>query len=331
MAKVKSAGKTEVKPEVKTEGETKGKTEVKTDKEPKAKRLNYIRNSVKIVVDAYYGTVDYYLADKRDPIIQAYNLMYPGLLKPLDEMPAELRKHIRYPKDIFDIQVEVYAKYHQNPDDFFGKLDLWEFPEISHNRQPERMKPYYLTLNLINRDKFEFILVSPMTPLAKTILRALMVAGCDGDNYGKIFAYEFDPGLGVFGPSQIDAFIDQNTKIAEQFTLWNQIGSQVERGKMILIPAPGAVLYIQPIYLKAAAEVAIPQLQRIILNKGEVTVMEPSLEEGLASLDKRMRELSDRARRRLEGARPPELKPETPGPSEAPPKPPAEASPEGSF
>ncbi len=331
VSEVKAEGKPEVETEAKPEVQTEGKTKVKPEVKPQVKRINYIRNSVKIVVNAYNGKVDYYLADERDPIIQAYNRMYPGLLKPLDQMPAELRKHIRYPKDIFDIQVEVYAKYHQKPDDLFGKVDLWEFPEISHNRQPERMKPYYLTLNLINRDKFEFILVSPMTPLAKTILRALMVAGCDGDNYGKIFAYDFDPGLGVFGPSQIDAFIDQNTKIAEQFTLWNQIGSQVERGKMILIPAPGAVLYIQPIYLKAAAEVAIPQLQRIILNKGEVTVMEPSLEEGLASLDKRMRELSDRARRRLEGAKPPEVKPSTPGPSEAPPKPPAEASPEGSF
>jgi hypothetical protein len=309
-----------------------GKTETKPEAKPEEKWFNYIRNSVKIIVDAYNGTVDYYLVDERDPIVQAYNRMYPGLLKPLAQMPADLKKHIRYPKDIFDIQAEVYAKYHQTqPGVFFRQEDIWEFPVISHGSESERMKPYYLTLNLIDRNKFEFILVSPMTPKARTNLRALLVAGCDGENYAKIFAYDFPKGLLVFGPSQVDAFIDQNTKIAEQFTLWNQLGSQVERGKMILIPAPGGVLYIQPIYLKAAAGVAIPQLQRIILNKGEVTVMEPSLEEGMASLDKRMRELSDRARQRLEGTSPPKVKPPTPGPTEAPQKPPAEAKPEGSF
>jgi len=283
--------------------------------QPFEDRLNYIRNSVKIVVDAYNGTVDYYLADERDPIIQAYNRMYPGLIKPLARIPDDLKKHIRYPKDIFDIQVEVYAKYHQtDPGIFFRQEDLWEFPEITHHRHPERMTPYFMTLNLITLDKFEFILVCPMTPRARTNLRSLMVAGCDGKNYGKIFAYDFPKGELVFGPSQIDAFIDQNTKIAEQFTLWNQLGSQVVRGKMILLPVIGGVVYIQPVYLKAAAGVAIPQLQRIILNKGEVTVMEASLEQGMVSLDKRMRELSSRARQRLEGGGSQEHKPATPGP-----------------
>ncbi len=296
--------------------------------QPHNNRFNYIRNSVKIVLDAYNGTVDYYLADERDPIAQAYNRMYPGLLKPMSEMPADLKQHVRYPKDIFAIQVDIYAKYHQyDPGVFFRQEDLWELPEIIHNRRTERMKPYFLTLNLISQDKFEFIQVSPMTPKARTNLRSIMVVGCDGDNYGKIFAYDFPKGMLVFGPSQIDAFIDQNTKIAQQFTLWNQLGSQVERGKMILIPVPGGVVYIQPVYLKASAGVAIPQLQRIILNKGEVTVMEPSLEQGMASLDKRMTELSDRARQRMDGGRPPEMKPATPGPTEQIEKPPAPAAP----
>jgi len=304
---------------VKATGLPKVKPEVKEPSKPEVKRLNYIRNSVKIVISAYDGTVDFYLADKRDPIIQAYDRMYPGLLKPLADMPPHLKEHIRYPKDIFDIQVEVYAKYHQTePGVFFRQEDIWEFPEIMHDRQPERMRPYFLTLNLINQDKFEFILVSPMTPKARTNLRSLMVAGCDGENYGKLFAYEFPKGELVYGPSQIDAFIDQNTKIAQQFTLWNQLGSQVVRGRMILIPATGGVVYIQPVYLKAAAGTAIPQLQRLIMNKGEITVMEPSLEEDLASLERRMRELSTRARQRLESGKPPEIKPSTPGPTEAP-------------
>jgi uncharacterized protein len=292
--------------------------------QPFENRLNYIRNSVKIVVDAYNGTVDYYLADEQDPIIQAYSRMYPGLIKPLSQMPADLRAHIRYPNDFFDIQVETYAKYHQtDPGEFYRQEDLWDFPEITHHQHNERMKPYFLTLNLITPEKFEFILVSPMTPRARTNLRSLMVAGCDGYNYGKIFAYDFPKGELVFGPAQIDAFIDQNTKIAQQFTLWNQLGSQVVRGRMILIPVTGGVVYVQPVYLKASAGVAIPQLQRLILNKGEVTVMEPSLEQGLGSLDQRMRELSDRARQRLEGGQPPEIKPSTPGPSLEPQKTPA--------
>jgi len=289
--------------------------------QPYDHNMNYMRNSVKIVVDAYNGTVDYYLADEQDPIIQAYNRMYPGLLKPLSQMPPDLRKHIRYPRDIFNIQMEVYAKYHQTePGVFYRQEDIWDFPEITHHHIHERMKPYFLTLNLITPNKFEFILVCPMTPRARTNLRSLMVAGCDGDNYGKIFAYDFPKGELVFGPSQIDAFIDQNTKIAQQFTLWNQVGSQVVRGRMILIPVTGGVVYIQPVYLKAAVGVAIPQLQRIILNKGEVTVMEPSLEEDLEKLDTRMRELSNRAMQRLEGGKLPEIAPSTPGPSLAPPQ-----------
>ncbi len=283
---------------------------------------------MKIVVDAYNGTVDYYLADVRDPIIQAYHRMYPGLLKPLDEMPPDLKPHIRYPKEIFDIQAEIYAKYHQDdPEVFYKQDDLWEFPEIMHNRQSVKMKPYYLTLNLIDPDKFEFIMVCPMTPRARTNLGALLVAGCDGDNYGKIFAYDFPRGTLVYGPSQIDAFIDQDTEISKMFTLWNQIGSQVERGKMILLPAPPQeILYIQPVYLKATAGIAIPQLKRIIINEAEITVMKPSLEEGVAELDKRMRELSKRAKQRLEGAKPSEAEPAKAKAPEAPPKPPAEAA-----
>lgn len=274
-------------------------------------KLNYIRNSVKIVVDAYNGTVAYYLADARDPIIQAYQRMYPGLMKSLDRMPPELKAHLRYPKDLFEIQMEIYAKYHQtDPEVFYKQEDLQEFPEIQHSGQAVRLKPYFLTLNLIDPEKFEFILICPMTPRARTNLRTLCVVGCDGDNYGKIIVYTFPKGLLVYGPSQVDAFIDQDTVISEQLTLWNQLGSQVERGRMILLPVRGAILYIQPVYLKAAAGVKIPQLKRLIINKGEVTVMEPSLEQGLARLDQRLRELAQRARQRLErfptpGATPP--------------------------
>ncbi len=284
--------------------------------------LNYLRNSVKIVVDAYNGTVDYYLADPLDPIIQAYRRMYPGLIKSLDQLPAELKAHLRYPKDFFQVQMEIYAKYHQtDPEVFYKQEDLLEFPEIQHGGRAVRVEPYYLTLNLLDREKFEFISVCPMTPRARTNLRALAVVGCDGDNYGKILMYTFPKGLLVHGPSQVDAFIDQEPQISEQLTLWNQKGSQVERGRMILLPVRGAILYIQPVYLKAAAGVKIPQLQRLIINKGEVTVMEPSLEQGLAKLDQRLRELAERAKKRLESFQPPT--PAQPVPvAPAPPAPP---------
>ncbi|MDI6852881.1 MAG: UPF0182 family protein [Deltaproteobacteria bacterium] len=285
-------------------------------------RLNYIRNSVKIVVDAYHGTVDYYLADPRDPIIQAYSRMYPGLLKSMDRMPPELKAHVRYPKDLFDIQMEIYNKYHQtDPEIFYKQEDLWEFARVEHAGQEIRMTPYYLTLNLIDRNAFEFILVCPTTPRARSNLRSLCVVGCDGQNYGKILIYNFPKGYIVYGPSQVDAFIDQDTLISEQLTLWGQLGSQVERGKMILIPAGGSVLYIQPVYLQSAAGLKIPQLKRLIMNGGEITVMEPSLEENLVKLQQRMRELSGRVQRRLERVPPPGPAMESPRPREEPQKP----------
>jgi hypothetical protein len=288
--------------------------------------VNYMRNSVKIVVDAYNGTVHYYLADPRDPIIQAYRRMYPGLIKGLEEMPAGLKAHLRYPKDLFDIQAGIYAKYHQtNPDIFYKQEDLWEFPIIQHQGKETRIKPYYLTLNLITPDKFEFLMVCPMTPRARTNLRSILVVGSDGANYGKFFAFNFPKGVMAYGPSQVDAFIDQDTRISEQFTLWGQLGSQVERGRMILLPAKDSIFYIQPVYLKSASGLQIPQLKRLILNLGEITVMEPSLEEGLARLEERFKELSERAKRRLE---PPRTEPESPEKKPGEPGPPPAVPPE---
>jgi uncharacterized protein len=269
------------------------------------KRLNYIRNSVKIVMDAYNGTVDYYIADERDPIIRGFNRMYPGLLKPLALMPEELRPHVRYPKDMFDIQMAIFAKYHQvEPDVFYKQEDIWEFSEVKHFGKMTKLTPYYLTLNLIDPEKFEFILLCPMVPKGRTNLRALVVVGCDGDNYGRIVFYSFPKGELVHGPTQVDAFIDQDTGISEMFTLWSQAGSDVERGKMVLIPLAGAVAYIQPVYLRAKLGVGIPLLKRIIVNKGELTVMEPSLEAGFAALERRIEEMTGRAMQRLEGRAP---------------------------
>jgi hypothetical protein len=254
------------------------------------KEINYIRNSVKIVVDAYDGTVDYYLADPRDPIIRAYSRIYPGLLKGMDRLPADLKAHIRYPKDIFDIQMSIYAKYHQtDPEVFYKQEDIWEFSMLPDDGKTVRMEPRYLTLSILDKEKDEFILLCPMNPKARTNLRSLCVAGCDGPNYGKIVVFRFPKGVLVHGPQQVEAFINQDTALSQQFTLWNQMGSQVERGKMIMLPIGEAIAYVQPVYLKATAGATIPQLKRLILSKGEVVVMETSLEQGLAALEARIR------------------------------------------
>jgi len=274
--------------------------------QPHQQGFNYIRNSVKIVVDAYHGSVDYYVADERDPIVRGYRRIYPGLLKSLSQMPAELRAHVRYPKGIFDVQMSIYAKYHQtDPEIFYKQEDAWDFPEIQQNKEALQMKPYYLTVNLLDQEKAEFVLLCPMTPKARANLRSLAVAGCDGPHYGKIVVYSFPKGSLVYGPSQVDAFIDQDTVVSEQFTLWNQIGSQVERGRMLVLPVGGSIVYIQPVYLKAAARLKIPQLKRLIVSQGEMVVMAPSLEEGFARLNERLKAKAQRLQQRLQLLAPP--------------------------
>lgn len=256
--------------------------------------INYIRNSVKIVVDAYNGSVDFYLSDPRDPIIQAYNRIYPGLIKGLESMPADLKAHIRYPKDIFDIQMNLYTRYHQtDPEVFFKQEDTWEFATITDNGQTNRLEPTYSTLNILDNKKEEFILFAPMTPKARTNLRSLVVAGCDGPNYGRIVVFSFPRGTLVFGPQQVDSFIHQDTRIAQNFTLWNQMGARVNRGKMIIQPIGEAIVYVQPVYMQATENASIAQLKRIILFKGETTVMEPSLQLGMEALNTRMQGIAE--------------------------------------
>jgi uncharacterized protein len=289
--------------------------------QPHHGQFNYIRNSVKIVVDAYNGSVDYYVADPRDPIVRAYQRIYPGLLKDLSQMPGELKAHVRYPKGIFDVQMSIYAKYHQtDPEIFYKQEDAWDFPEIQQRKNPVKMSPYYLTVNLLDREKSEFVLLCPMTPKARANLRSLCVAGCDGPDYGKIVVYSFPKGTMVYGPSQVDAFIDQDTVVSEQFTLWNQIGSQVERGKMLVLPVGRSIVYIQPVYLAAAARLKIPQLKRLIVSQGEMVIMEPSLEEGFARLNERLKAKEERIQQRLQ-----RLSPVTPVPPSSPAVPPPAA------
>ncbi|MBW1899308.1 MAG: UPF0182 family protein, partial [Deltaproteobacteria bacterium] len=254
--------------------------------QPYSSGINYIRNSVKIVADAYNGSIDYYITSSKDPIIRTYQKIYPGLLKPIEKMDPELKQHLRYPKDLFEYQLTMYADYHQtDPEMFYLHEDAWELPKLKSVNQSVPMKPYYLTLKLFDSTKQEFFLLSPLSPIGRNNLSALAIAGCDGDNYGKIFVYSFPKGIQVYGPSQINTLIDQDTDIAQKLTLWDQAGSEVIRGRMIILPVGNIVLYIQPVYLSSATRLKIPELKRMIVSQGEVVAMAASLEEAIQELE----------------------------------------------
>jgi uncharacterized membrane protein (UPF0182 family) len=266
-----------------------------------ANGTNYIRNSVKIVVDAYDGNVTFYIADKEDPIIRAIDRIYPGLLKNMDEMPASLKPHVRYPEDIFEAQMNIYLKYHmRDPENFYQQEDIWEFPILERpGEKPGPIMPFYMTLNLIEDNRFEFLLLSAVNPKGRDNLRALVVAGSDHQHYGKFYVYNFPKGQLIYGPSQIEAVINQDTTVSQQFTLWGQSGSEVARGKMIILPVGHRIIYIQPIYLRASGKLNIPELKRLIISQGEVVVMSETLEQGFEELDNQLKARSERVKKRL--------------------------------
>ena len=247
------------------------------------RQLNYIRNSVKAVVDAYNGTVDFYLADPKDPLVAAYGNIFPGLFKPLEQMPADLHAHIRYPQDFFAIQAQMYATYHmQDPQVFYNKEDLLSIPRQSVGKAEREMEPYYTIMRLPGEAeaKEEFVLLLPFTPNKRDNMRAWLAARSDPPHYGKLVALDFPKAKLVYGPRQIDARIDQDTFISQQISLWSQAGSQVIRGSLLAIPIEKSLLYVQPLYL-AAEQGGLPELKRVIVAFGNQIAMEETLEESL--------------------------------------------------
>jgi uncharacterized membrane protein (UPF0182 family) len=243
--------------------------------------MNYIRNSVKAVVDAYNGTVNFYLSDSEDPIILAYRKIFPELVQPLDKMPEDLRAHIRYPQDLFAIQAHMYATYHmQDPQVFYNKEDLLSIPRQSINVKEREMEPYYTIMRLPGEAKEEFVLLLPFTPNKRDNMRAWLAARSDPPHYGKLIALDFPKAKLVYGPKQIDARIDQDTFISQQLSLWNQRGSQVIRGSLLAIPIEKSLLYVQPLYL-AAEKGSLPELKRVIAAFGNQIAMEETLERSL--------------------------------------------------
>jgi len=242
--------------------------------------VNYIRNAVKIVVDAYDGSTSFYLADPEDPIARTLQAIFPDFLHPLADMPEDLRRHIRYPEGLFSLQTSIYSTYHMtNPEVFYNREDQWEVPVIDN----EQMQPYYTIMRLAGETSAEFIQMLPFTPRGKNNLAAWMIARSDGEHYGKMLVFQFPKQKVVFGPSQIVARINQDQEISPQITLWNQQGSEVIQGTLMLIPIEEALLYVRPLYLRASGG-RIPELKRVIVAYQNQIVMEETLDQALDKL-----------------------------------------------
>ena len=249
-----------------------------------AGNVNYIRNSVKVTVDAYQGTVTFYAADTTDPIARTIDRIFPSLLRPLEQLPEDLRKHVRYPEDIFQVQASVYATYHMtNPAVFYNKEDQWEAPAVDSGGESRRMEPYYTMMKLPGEQRAEFIQMLPFTPRRRDNLASWMVARSDGEHYGKLQVFQFPKQTLVFGPAQVVARINQDQVIAPQITLWNQQGSQVIQGTLMVIPIEESLIYVRPLYLRAQAG-RIPELTRVIVAYQNRIVMEPTLDQAIARL-----------------------------------------------
>ena len=259
--------------------------------EPQGGDINYIRNSVKIVIDAYNGTVDFYVADAADPIVATYRRIFPSLFKPLDAMAPDLQQHIRYPEDLFTLQALQYRAFHMDaPEVFYNREDLWQFPrepaapdEIEAGGEIGRMAPYYIMMRLPGEAQTEFFLMLPMTPSRRENMIAWLAARCDPPEYGKLIVYEFPKDKLIYGPFQIDALINQNTEISQQISLWNQMGSRVVRGNLLVVPIGASILYVSPLYLRAQSG-QLPELKRVIAAYGDRVAMEETLPAALAAL-----------------------------------------------
>jgi hypothetical protein len=252
--------------------------------QPIGNGINYIRNSVKVTINAYDGSMKYYMVDKDDPIIRTISRIFPGTLQPFSEMPADLKKHIRYPLDIFGIQTLVYSTYHMEvPQIFYNKEDQWEIPAMGKSEKEELMEPYYTIMKLPEEKKEEIILMLPFNPKKKDNLSAWMVARSDGENYGKLVVYRFPKDRLVYGPKQIVARINQDTEISRQVSLWDQRGSQVMQGTLLVIPIENSLIYVQPLYLRAEKG-KIPELKRVVVAYENRIAMEETLDAALSRI-----------------------------------------------
>jgi uncharacterized membrane protein (UPF0182 family) len=246
--------------------------------------VNYVRNSVKAVVDAFDGTVDFYVFAPDDPLIQAWQKALPGVFRTKQEMPASLRAHVRYPQDFLLVQGLVYAKYHmRDPAVFYNQEDLWVRATEKHYDHVEPVEPYYVMWKQPGSDKVEFVLMQPFTPKNRQVLIGWIAGMCDGDNYGRFLAYNFPKERRVLGPQQVETKIDQDPFLSGQLTLWDQRGSKVIRGNVLAIPIEDTLLYVEPIYLRAETA-AYPELRLVVVMHGDSMSYAETFDEALGRL-----------------------------------------------
>ena len=256
-----------------------------TTEEGGSSNTNYIRNSVKVVVDAYNGNVDFYIVDDQDPIAQTYQKIYPKLFKSSSEISDELRSHLRYPNAMFKIQAQVYTKYHMDEVKvFYQKEDLWDLAHQIYGTEDVEMEPSYYVFNLPDtQEGAEFINMVPFTPKSKQNMTAIMMGRNDGDNYGQLIVYTMPKNKTIYGPMQIEAQIDQNTEISKEFSLWKSSGTSYKRGDLFVIPIGTSLMYVEPVYLEATNQ-AIPEVKRVIVAYQDKIAYEPTLSEALLSM-----------------------------------------------
>ncbi|MGN0702896.1 MAG: UPF0182 family protein [Lentihominibacter sp.] len=246
--------------------------------------VNYVRNSIKVVIDAYTGDTDYYIVDDSDPIAQTFKSIYPKLFKDFEEMPEGLKSHIRYPGTLLNIQAQIYQRYHMNDVKvFYQNEDLWQIASEIYGTEEQPMTPNYYIMKLPGEESAEFVNSIPFTPKDKKNLMGLLVARNDGDNYGKLVLYQMPKSKIVYGPMQVEAQIDQNTEISKEFSLWSSSGSKYSRGNLFVIPIEDSLLYVEPVYLEATNS-SIPEVKRVIVVYGDNIAYEATLAEALTSM-----------------------------------------------
>jgi len=249
--------------------------------EPTNDGFSYIRNSVKVVVDAYEGDVRFYVVDPQDPLLRVYRAALPTLFRPLDEMSAGLRQHLRYPRDLFEVQADKFDTYHMTvPQVLYNREDVWASPQEKFGGETVPMEPYYVLMKLPGEDRLQFLLMTPLTPRNRDNMIAWIAARSDFPGYGEMLVYKLSKDNLVLGPLQIEATIDQDTTISRQLTLWDQRGSHVIRGNLLVIPIDQSFLYVEPVFLLAEGT-NIPQLKRVIVGDGTRLAMEPTLPDAI--------------------------------------------------
>ncbi len=252
--------------------------------EPVEPGINYIRNSVKILIDAKDGTMQFFVVDENEPVLATYRKIFPNLFQAQNTIPPQVKDHFRYPLDLFKAQAQMYLAYHMNnPQVFYNREDLWRFATENYEGNQQAIEPYYQIMNLPGESKEEFVLILPFTPVSKDNMISWMAARSDGENYGNVLLYEFPKQKLIYGPFQIEARIDQNPDISQQLTLWSQKGSRVIRGDLLVIPIDGSLLYVEPVYLRAE-QGELPELRRVIVAYDKEVVMRPTIEEALSAL-----------------------------------------------